>query len=40
MLHAIEKNIEASKEIDIEVIADKTKYVVMTRDQNAGRRAD
>ena len=27
----------ASKEIVLEVDADKTKYVVMSRDQNAGR---
>ena len=28
----------ASKEIGLEVDADKTKYMVMSRDQNAGRR--
>jgi len=27
----------SSKEIDLEVKADKTKYMVMFRDQNAGR---
>jgi hypothetical protein len=27
----------ASKEIGLEVNADKTKYMVMSRDQNAGR---
>jgi len=29
--------IVASKEIGLEVNADKTKYLVMSRDQNAGR---
>jgi len=29
--------VEASKETGLEVIADKTKYVGMSRDQNAGR---
>ena len=29
--------VDASKEIGLEVIADKTKYIVMSRDQNAGR---
>ena len=37
----IEKNTEAfvatSKEIGLEVSADKTKYMIMSRDQNAGR---
>jgi hypothetical protein len=37
----IKKNTEAllvcSKEIAVEVNADKTKYVVMSRDQNAGQ---
>jgi len=40
-IHTIEKNTEAlfiiSKEIGLEVNADKTKYIVMSRDQNAGR---
>jgi len=27
----------ASKEIGLEVMADKTKYMVMSRDENAGR---
>jgi hypothetical protein len=27
----------ASKEIGLEVIADKTEYMVMSRDQNAGK---
>jgi len=27
----------ASKEIGVEVNADKTKYMIMSRDQNAGR---
>jgi DNA/RNA endonuclease G (NUC1) len=37
----VKKNVEAlvavSKEIGLEVNADKTKYMVMSRDQNAGR---
>ena len=40
-VHTIKKNAEvlvvASKETGLEVNADKTKYVVMSRDQNAGR---
>ena len=40
-VHTIKKNTEAligaSKEIGLEVNADKTKYVVMSREQNAGR---
>ena len=40
-VHAIRKNREAlvvaSMEIGIEVNADKTKYMVVSRDQNAGR---
>jgi hypothetical protein len=40
-VHTIKKNTEAlviaSKEIGLEVNADKTKYMVMSRDQNAGR---
>jgi hypothetical protein len=40
-VHAIKKNKEglvvASKEIGVEVNADKTKYMVMSRDQNAGQ---
>ena len=40
-VHAIKKNTEAlivpSKEIGLEVNADKTEYVVMSGDQNAGR---
>ena len=39
-IHTINKNTEtlvvASKEIGLEVNADKTKYMVMVRDQNAG----
>jgi hypothetical protein len=39
-IHTIRKNIEAlliaSKEIGLEVNAEKTKYMVMSRDQNAG----
>jgi hypothetical protein len=40
-VRSIKKNTEAliiaSKETGLEVIADKTKYMVMFRDQNAGR---
>ena len=40
-VHTTKENTEslvvASKEIGLEVNADKTKYVVMSRDQNAGR---
>jgi hypothetical protein len=40
-VHAIKKNTEAlvvtSKEIGLEVNAEKTKYMVMSRDQNAGQ---
>ena len=40
-MHTIKKNAEslimASKEIGLEVNADITKYMVMSRDQNAGR---
>jgi len=40
-LHTIKKNTEAlvaaNKEARLEVNADKTKYMVMSRDQNAGR---
>ena len=40
-VHTIGKNTEANvfanKEIGLEVIADKTNYMVMSRDQNAGR---
>ena len=32
--HALEKNTEASKEMGLEVNADKTKYMVMSRDKN------
>jgi len=39
-VHTIKKNTEslvvAGKEIGLEVEADKTKYMVMSRDQNAG----
>ena len=39
-IHTIKKNIDAlvvaSKETGLEVNADKTKYMVMSRDQNAG----
>jgi len=39
-IHTIQENAEAlivdSKEIGLEVNADKTKYMVMSRDQNAG----
>ena len=40
-IHTIKKNAEvlviANKEIGMEVRTDKTKYMVMTQDQNAGR---
>jgi hypothetical protein len=40
-VHAVKKNTEAlvaaTKEIGLEVNADKTTYMVMSRDQNAGR---
>ena len=40
-VHTIKKNTEVlvvgSKESGLEVNADKTKYMVMSRDQNAGR---
>ena len=40
-MHTIRKNTEvlviASKEIGLDVNADKNEYVVMSRDQNAGR---
>jgi hypothetical protein len=40
-IHTVRENAEAlvvaTKEIGIEVNADKTKYMVMSRDQNAGR---
>jgi hypothetical protein len=40
-VHAVKKNTEvlvaATKEIGLEVNADKTKYMVMSRDQNGGR---
>jgi hypothetical protein len=41
-VHTIKKNAEAlvvaTKEIGLEVNADKTKYMIMSRDRNAGRR--
>ena len=40
-VHTVKKNVEAlvaaTKEIGLEVNADKTKYIVMSRDQNAWR---
>jgi len=40
-IHTLKENTEAlvsaSREIGLEVNADKTKYIVMSRDQNAGR---
>ena len=40
-IHTLKENAEAlvatSREIGLEVSADKTKYMVMSRDQNAGR---
>jgi hypothetical protein len=41
-IYTIKKNTEAlvvaSKQTELEVNADKTKYIVMSQDQNAGRR--
>jgi hypothetical protein len=43
-VHTINKNTDAllvvSKKIGLEVNADKTKYMFMSRDQNAGRSHD
>ena len=40
-VHTVKENVEAlvvaSKEIELEVNADKTKYMVMSWDRNAGR---
>ena len=40
-IHTLKKNAEslvvATREIGLEVSADKTKYMIMSRDQNAGR---
>ena len=40
-VHTVKENVEvlivATKEIGLEVNADKTKYMIMSRDQNAGR---
>ena len=40
-MHTVKENAEASgvatKEIGLEVNVDKTKYMIMSRDQNAGR---
>ena len=40
-IHEIKENAEAlvaaTREIELEISADKTKYMVMSRDQNAGR---
>ena len=40
-IHTLKENAEAlvaaTREIELEVSADKTKYMVMSRDQNAGR---
>ena len=40
-IHTVKENAEAlvaaTRETELEVSADKTKYVVMSRDQNAGR---
>ena len=35
-IHTLKENAEATREIGLEVSADKTKYMVMSRDQNAG----
>jgi len=43
-IHTAKENAEAlvaaAREIGLEVSADKTKYMVMSRDQNAGRNED
>jgi len=43
-VHTVKKNAEtlvvANKETGLEVNADETKYMVMSRDQNAGRNKD
>jgi hypothetical protein len=43
-VHTLKKNAEAlvvaSKEIGLEIKVDKTKNVIMSRDQNAGRSHD
>ena len=40
-IHTLKENVEAlvaaAREIGLEVCADKTKYMVMSREQNAGR---
>jgi len=40
-IHTVKENVEASvaatREIGLEISADKTKYMVMSRDQNTGR---
>jgi len=40
-IHTLKENVEAlvaaTREIELEVSADETKYIVMYRDQNAGR---
>ena len=40
-VHTLKENAEAlvadTREIGLEVIADKTKYMIMSRDQNAGQ---
>jgi len=40
-IHTLQENAEAlvaaTREIELEVSADKTKYMVMSRDQNAGK---
>jgi hypothetical protein len=42
IVHAMKKNTEASvfaaKKIGLEVNVDKTKYMAMSRDQNAGQK--
>ena len=36
-IHTVKENAEATKEIGLEVNVDKMKYMVMSRDRNAGR---
>jgi hypothetical protein len=36
-IHTIKKNTEASKEVGLDVITEKTEYMLMSRHQNAGQ---
>jgi hypothetical protein len=39
-IDAIKKNTDASREVDLEVNAEKTKYMLLSRHQNAGQNRD